>query len=162
MLHCANTVLWLCCALLSCPVQQNCCPGKAFCTGAWEQPGSSCHHFSALHAILHPYHATLLLDQKMWSRNEEFPLFHDFSQVPILQLANSLAVYLHAGSSLISHFTWLILFVFSTGFLAFTAHCEVTDLPLCFQKPVSPSPCKTENESKVRKQQFVGTLTMKG
>ncbi|KAF4790358.1 hypothetical protein TURU_142104 [Turdus rufiventris] len=47
-------------------------------------------------------------------------------------------------------------------FLAFTAHCEVTDLPLCFQKPVSPSPCKTENESKVRKQQFVGTLTMKG
>lgn len=78
--------------------------------------------------------------------NEEFVPFHDFSQVPILQLANSLAIYLHAGSSPISHFIWLIVFVFSTGLLAVTAHCEVTDSPLCFQKPASPSPCKTENE----------------
>lgn len=141
MLCCANAVL--CCAELPC------------CTAALARhsalgPGSS------LEAPAIIFQAPMLscilamplcfLIKRCEQENEEFVPFHDFSQVPILQLANSLAIYLHAGSSPISHFTWLIVFVFSTGLLAVTAHCEVTDSPLCFQKPASPSPCKTENE----------------
>jgi len=65
--------------------------------------------------------------------------FHSFPKAPVLQLASSLAAYLYAASSVISHCIWLAVFIFSTGLLAVAAH-EVTVLLLVSRHPPYHSP----------------------